>query len=95
MKRYVYIFSNHEEDGADEVQATIDRDRVAEIFAARLERFPGYDDYSKQEAKTELNELLKLPDAELAKPHDGEQGSSGHRLMSGWGGEQLHVVELL
>ncbi len=82
--RYVYILSTYDEYGAEDVVATLDRDRLvhlcdihwAEAFKTSAE---GHD------------ELVKL----LAEKTDETLANGdGWNLHLGWGGVQLHVVKL-
>lgn len=81
---YVYVLSNYGEDGAEEVQATFDRASLPALLEKRL---PNYDPENQSDAHEKLAQLLRKTDEELAS-------GAGHNLMSGWGGEQLHVVML-
>lgn len=84
---YVYLLSNHREDGAEEVGATLIRESLPRLLEGRL---AGYTDEFQSQAREKLPALLRKSDEELAA---GEFGH-GHSLMYGWGGEQLHVVKL-
>ena len=81
---HVYVLSNYGEDGAEEVQATFSRASLPTLLEGRL---PDYDPENQADAREKLAELLQKTDEELAS-------GAGHNLMSGWGGEQLHVVRL-
>ncbi len=81
---HVYILSDHDEYGADNVQATVDREKIAGLIEARASDFKRRDlDYAQQR----LIALLERSDEELVKQQK-------HALMDGWGGLQLHVVRL-
>jgi len=89
---YVYLLSTYQEYGAENVTATLDRARLDaimrenwpsgsfEIPSQKLEKWLA-------EASATMAKLLQKPDAELVS-------ESGHNLQDGWGGMQLHVVEL-
>lgn len=88
MTQYVFILSDHDEHGAENVCATLDRGRLCAMVD---ENWPleGHRP-SRVEAKTRLIELLRETDRELAaRCSDG-----GVILQYGWGGIQLHVVAL-
>lgn len=79
----VYILSDYEEHGAENVCATLDRG----LLIALLRR--NWPDPTaeawRNEAERSLHALLQQTDEDLV----GE-----HNLHDGWGGVQLHVVRL-
>ena len=75
----VYILSDYEEDGAEHVSATLDKEKLPEM----LDKL-GYG--KRPEAKEKLAALLEKD--ELLTRH-------GKDLESGWGGSMLHIVELV
>lgn len=87
MSAYVYLLSNYREDGAEDVTATLLRSRLPEMLESRLS---SYKPDTQSQARERLTKLLTETDDELAK---GVR-ACGHDLMSGWGGEQLHVIKL-
>jgi hypothetical protein len=81
---YVYVLSDYEEHGAENVCATLDRS----ILHRLLDRnWPGSPEWAV-EAHAGLEEHLKKADDVLSAR------TSGWNCHSGWGGMQLHVVEL-
>lgn len=81
----VYILSTYEEHGAEDVKATLDRDRVPALLLSyspysRWGEAPFDVDFSK-----ELERLKEL----LSEDAPGE-----YELSVGWGGWMLHIVEL-
>lgn len=85
---YVYTLSNYREDGAEQMIATLVRENLPTLLESRLHQ---YREFDAQEARESLVRLLQKSDEELSR---GEWEGNGHNLMKGWGGEQLHVVEL-
>lgn len=92
---YVYILSDYEEDGAENVTATLDRHALMSMVE---NNWPvhGEDEIVRDiisrcvnEAKVGLAEILAKTDEELS----GKR--SGWDCQSGWGGIQLHVVKLV
>jgi hypothetical protein len=77
----VYILSDHGEYGAENVFATLDKDSVPALLDGMME--PNY--MLRETCLANLKELLE----------SGElHAESGENLSPGWGGYQLHVVEL-
>jgi hypothetical protein len=76
----VYILSDYDEYGAENVKATLDPARLPALIDA-WNWAPEF----KEPAKEKLAELL----GRLAPSPDG------HNLLHGWGGVMLHVVELV
>lgn len=83
---YVYTLSTYMEEGAENMTATLSRDRLPALFrewVAGLGWKKGF------EFETEkLAELLARSDAELVAME------GGHNLSRGWGGAMLHVCVL-
>ena len=88
----VYMLSTYGEYGAEDVRATLNRANLVGMIqgwdmgrskwpAAALEEW-------KAEAIAGLEKALERFDA------NPTIGSEGQNLQSGWGGMQLHVVEL-
>jgi len=86
-KTYVYLLSDYDEYGAENVTATLDRGRLIELIDENWAPTEARSVAWNAEAKTKLAELLLETDDELAS-----RGS--HNLQAGWGGIQLHVVRL-
>jgi hypothetical protein len=87
---YVYILSDYEEHGAENVCATLDRGRLHQLVDKNWPP-PHNSTASKEwtaEAHAGLEEHLKKSDDVLSSK------TSGWNCHSGWGGMQLHVVEL-
>lgn len=78
---YVYILSHYHEYGAENVVATLDRLKLADLLKAN------WSEATQTEDMSGLENLLLRPDEELAR-------EDGNDLSSGWGGIQLHVVLL-
>lgn len=95
--KYVYILSTHDEYGAEDVHATLDRNRIIPMIDGwfNWDQSPPpptspqglYRADYKNEAREKAKRLLEKNDETLAK---GQK----YELLSGWGGLQLHVVEL-
>lgn len=86
----VYILSDYEEQGANRVVATLDRDKLPALIDSNWPDVPHKKwDYAgwREEAKATLAEYLQLSEADLISPN-------GLNLHKGWGGAQLHVVNL-
>jgi len=81
---YVYMISHYDEYGSDDVSASLSKDGLFKIINA-----PSffYSDESRLAVTEKLKTLFELRDIELA-------GKQKHDLQKGWGGFQLHVVEL-
>ena len=83
---YVYLLSTYGEHGAEAVHATLDRAKLPAALADLIGSHFRYTDPS--EWQSDLQKLLVQDDEELAA-HDGDN------LSEGWGGIQLHVVDLV
>jgi len=85
---YVYILSDHDEYGAENLVATLDRS----LLMGMVEKnWPKYKPVWIEEAKAGLaRHLEELSDEELCEK-TRKNGLDCHR---GWGGMQLHVVKL-
>lgn len=83
---YVYMLSDYGEDGAENVTATLDRSR---LLALADENWPDEKLQAwRDRGKMGLAQHLERSDAELAEERDG------WNCHFGWGGMQLHVIEL-
>ena len=76
----VYLISLYDEYGSEQVRATLDLSRVRELLDTHPERRKGP---LPKEYEKNLTELL-------GKNEAGGPWNLGH----GWGGFQLHIVEL-
>ncbi len=89
---YIYILSDYEEHGAENVTATLDRSRllgmVEENWPFRKGSREQHDDWIMR-AKAGLEKHLQKTDKELVSTRDG------WNCHDGWGGMQLHVVKLV
>jgi hypothetical protein len=75
----VYMISCYDEDGSTDVRATLDKGKVRGLLETHPELHSGIsEEYDKR-----LTELLAAD-----KPVDGAD------LGRGWGGFQLHIIEL-
>lgn len=95
---YVYTLSDYEEDGAEHVTATLNRSRLMSMVD---ENWPFTEEHTVTEhqrkwhrnwlteAKNGLEKHLQNADEYLAK------NKNGWKCHSGWGGIQLHVIELV
>lgn len=90
----VWILSDHDEYGAENVCATIDKFKLAGLIDTNWPDKPNETLQQRQHAaewrnraRMKLLELLTHPEEELLLDHK-------HELHEGWGGMQLHVVEL-
>jgi hypothetical protein len=79
MTRFVYILSTYQENGAENVIATLDRTKLHGLLTSYFK--PLAHEHER------LAELMAGNDDELSK-------TDGHYLSNGWGGIELHVVEL-
>lgn len=89
----VYMLSTYGEDGAENVRATLDRDNLIGMINGwdmGKSRWPA-DDLAKWKAEA-VEGLAKALAALDANPTQGS--AEGTNLQSGWGGMQIHVVEL-
>lgn len=99
---YVYILSCYDEHGAEDATATLDRSRLPDMLKENWPEPTEVDwsspkphwrqEYHKkwiEDALQALTELLKITDEELAVDR-----TCGHNLHTGWGGIQLHVLQL-
>ena len=81
----VYILSTYQEHGAEQVKATLDPSKLPDMIRTfKNEHGP----WKGEPWPVEEVELKRLADA-IAKDEPGEYG-----LSDGWGGYQLHIVEL-
>lgn len=89
---YVFILSDYQEDGAEHVVATLDRNDLMTMIDANWpqDTLETEDKNSwVNQAKTELTKLLtSSSDEDLA------EGDGKYDLHNGWGGMQLHVRKL-
>lgn len=79
----VYILSDYEEHGAENVRATIDKNKVVELFENLVSKWEDVNYATKCRAK--LNQLLE---------NNILTTQCGKDLGDGWGGLQLHIIEL-
>lgn len=89
---YVYILSDYDEYGAENVTATLDRARLHDLIAENWPvAMPEFDACRQAEwvaeAQARLAVVLLNSDEDLAV-------RDGTNLHDGWGGAQLHVVRL-
>ena len=78
---FIYMLSDYGEYGSDNVVATLDKSIVAQLL---MEHWP----HAFDECIKELARLLDEDEEKLAKT------KTGHDLEGGWGGVQLHIIEL-
>ena len=92
----VYILSEYEEHGAEKVTATLDRSCLMNVidqnwpYQEKEGEWKGQRQIYKDwitEAKDHLKVLLQKSDEELV--------GGGWECHDGWGGMQLHVIELV
>jgi hypothetical protein len=86
MSKYVYLLSHYSEHGSENVKATLDRDKLPTLLDRLLAEM-GWGG-AADEYLAGLRRLLTQTDVDLAAdplPND---------LTDGWGGIQLHVVEV-
>jgi hypothetical protein len=100
MTKYIYILSNHDEWGAEEVEAASCPKLARRILEKRLANYSDSPEY--------VAEALASFDAALADgykhepkrfgplrpPSTTEFFPPGQQLGTGWGGEMLHIVIL-
>ena len=96
---FVYIIYDYEEQGAENVHATLDRAKLPELLEAAMRAEYEYanpafrnDAWRTQilsESRNELNKLLGRTDEELLADDDGR-----HNLNLDWGGWVLQIVRL-
>ena len=85
---YVYILSDYEEHGAENVVATLDCKKLVSLIDENWSKEQGeYANDWKARAKSKLNEVLTHTEEILVK-------RTPWNLHDGWGGIQLHVVVL-
>ena len=77
----VYLISRYDEYGSEDVRATVDKDKVRELL--RTHKLREEEDVPEDYDKT-LSDLL-AKDIATGQPNN---------LGRGWGGFQLHIVEL-
>ncbi|HVI55469.1 MAG TPA: hypothetical protein VM621_10500 [Luteibacter sp.] len=81
----IYILSNYDEYGAEDVKATTNRDAVMDMLRSYVgEKVPGYSHPYPEFNYGEPEALLAL----LASEDPGK-----YNLSEGWGGFQLHIVD--
>lgn len=88
---YVYILSDYREEGAENVCATLDRNRVPELFGQNWSPTPSdnprWQKTGFEHALARLAELLQKPDEELC-------AGGGWECSAEFRGPQLHVARL-
>ena len=85
----VYLLSDHGESGSEHVVATLDKSKV-EGLAEKY--FGGYGMDRPQYASGHPTMREKL--LELLKIDMQTEDRDGRKLCYGWGGPQLHIIEL-
>lgn len=79
----VYILSTFQEDGAEEVKATLYKSHVIDMFKS-YNMDPNSKFLARDDEVVEIEKLL-----EIDKPNP-----SGYSIGKGWGGYMLHIIEL-
>lgn len=99
---YVYVLSDHEEDGAKHMQATLDASKLSDMIAIGWGAGKDSRDRPRWWKPEQSEEQVKEAQAALARLFREEPVErlvtgdfrGGHYLNEGWGGIQLHVIEL-
>ena len=101
MKRYVYLLSTYDEYGAENVIATLDRDKLPELLKRITAMWPDPEKTYEVNLRGDgdrgrgLKAILTDTDEKLAEiTGHKDVGPDGHNLTFGWGGVQLHVVPI-
>ena len=81
MIETVYLLSDYEEHGAENVEATLDATKLYGMLEERIK------DYRDEQYKEKMRENLKKYLSEFDE-------LDGRDLGSGWGGIQLHIVKI-
>jgi hypothetical protein len=76
----VYLISNYGEYGSEAVRATLDKSKVRELLAT-------HPDMHGEPLPKDYEQSLK-------RMLEADELADGHDLGRGWGGFQLHIVEL-
>lgn len=101
---YVYLLSDYDEHGSDNVHATTNREDVLPMFerltATDLSDAPIWvkteqqkEAYLARVANYRAEAVATLTEL-LTQPDEVLAEQQKHGLLSGWGGHQLHVVKL-
>ena len=84
----VYLLSDHGEDGSEDVVATLDKSKVEGLAEKYFGRY-GMDKPQYASGHPTMREaLLGLLSLDLQTKENGTS------LCYGWGGPQLHIIEL-
>ena len=76
----VYILSTYQEDGAEDVQATLDKSKITQLLKNLSVKYDGPMDFEEEKLKVVLE--------------NDQSNQLGHKLSDGWGGVMLHIIEL-
>jgi hypothetical protein len=87
--QYVYLLSDYNEYGSENVEATLDRSKLQDMLASRIS-LDGYkpDTNYHDTPASRLAGLLESQEENIITR------ANPHSLMDGWGGIQLHIVKL-
>lgn len=93
MTQYVYLLSDHDEHGSENVVATLDRGRLLELL---VKGWPWADKTEGRNLPENVKNESDILREYLAANTDADLADGAPRNLSyGWGGVQLHVVELV
>jgi hypothetical protein len=105
MVQYAYCFSTYGEHGAEYLQVSLTREKCREALGRVLRTLWAAEQAERQgplsedsaanalaEPLAEIERLFLRDDADLAA--DGKYDKGKFELTAGWGGYQLHVVEI-
>jgi hypothetical protein len=95
LTNFVYLLSTYNEHGSEDVRATLDKTKVRSLFlkhyalSVRTDHTPEVKEHFSRQNKEALNKLEKILSNE-----NMEASPDPINLYNGWGGPQLHIVEL-
>ena len=87
---YIYILYGYDEWGPTNLKVTTDRERIIDLVESY--NSDGWFERCESDPIEPVKKLLTKTDGELASAGAGDDIGT-HRLMHGWGGLCLHVVE--
>lgn len=92
---YVYILSSHDEYGAEDLVATLDRSKLEGLVKENWPHQSEWEDWARKQREEWLNDGINGLRKHLAKSDEELSSSqSGWNCHEGWGGMQLHVAKL-
>ena len=86
----VYLLSTYGEHGAEDVRATLD----PSYLPVMLEKYFSDAEWAKHPERRDAASKEAHEGLRRGLLEDGEPSSEGRNLQDGWGGIQLHIIEV-